>query len=212
MRHIRVADSLIIVGKADITADSSDCVACSTDEHLAPADDVARAVQLSAGREIQQDKERLLRQDGQLEVGYIAVTRPGSLPCRHILHVVSPSYSGGKSGEEKQLRLVLKKVFFKAEELRARSIAVPSLALGYPSNEVPRVYFEVLLEYLSSRDSCISSIRFVNFDSPTVNAFVDEFDTRFPVTSSILLMSSDSHLNTGRKTPKTPNQPCCRLL
>jgi O-acetyl-ADP-ribose deacetylase (regulator of RNase III) len=212
MRNIRVADSLIVVGKGDITADSSDCVACPTNERLAPSDDVARAVQLSAGREVQQEKKRLLEQHDQLEVGYIAVTRPGSLRCKHILHVVSPSYNDGKSGEEKQLRLVLKSVFLKAEELKAKSLAVPSLALGYPSTVVPRVYFEVLLEYLSSRDSCISSIRFVNYDSPTVNAFMDEFDSRFPVTSSLMLLSSDSHFSTGRRAPQNPDKPCCSLL
>jgi O-acetyl-ADP-ribose deacetylase (regulator of RNase III) len=214
MRHIRVADTVILVAKGDITADNSDCVVCPTEysaESTVRSGDVARALSLSAGREVQQEYDRWLRKNGQLSVGDVVVTRAGNLPCKQLMHAVTPGYAGGKTGEEKQLRVLLKNVLRKAEELKATTLSVPSLVQGYPAPDEARVFFEVCLEYLTSRPTCITQIRFLNFDSLTVEGFAAEFDRRFPASVGIQrYFSSESLKHAEPRSP--PQHVCCMLL
>lgn len=212
MRHIRVADSVIVVAKGDITADASDALVCPTSEHLVYTGEVARAVSYSAGREVIQENERWLRKNGKLDLGCISVTRPGNLPCKHLIHVASPGYEGNKSGEEKLMRTALRNVLRKADELGAASVVIPNLVEGYPPNEAARVYFEVSLEYLTSHRSNISHIRFLNFDSPTVDGFVAEFDRRFPASVGIQRYFSGEIKPKASPTEQPSNQHVCCIL
>jgi len=213
MRHIRVADSVIVVAKGDITADSSEVVVCPTTPQLAYIGDVARAVSYSAGREVQQETERWVRTNGQLDIGAVLVTRSGNLACKQLIHAVSPTYVGSGQGIEKQLRTVLKSVLVKADELRAPSIAIPKLVESYPVNELARVYFETILEYLTSHKSNISQIQFLNFDTPTVDGFITEFDRRFPASAGMQRYFSGEII--PKSIPVDPQQSqhvCCMLL
>jgi O-acetyl-ADP-ribose deacetylase (regulator of RNase III) len=213
MRHIKVADTVILVAKGDITADNSDCVVCPTEySATVRSGDVAKALNLSAGREVQQEYDRWVSKNGQLSVGDVVVTRAGNLPCKQLMHAATPGYFGGKTGEEKQLRVLLKNVLRRAEELKATTLSIPSLVQGYPAPEEARVFFEVSLEYLTSRPTCISQIHFLNFDSLTVEGFAAEFDRRFPASVGMQRYFSSESLKPVEPSSQTPQQMCCMLL
>lgn len=210
MRHIRVADSIIIVAKGDITADPSDCIVCPVNESMTLINDVSQALCYSGGKEVQQERERWLKKNKALGVGGIAVTRSGHLPCKQLIHAVAPIFIDGRSGEEKQLRVAVKGVLLKAEELNASSIAIPLISPFYPISEAARVYFEVTLEFLTCHQTSIAQIRFLNFDRPTVDGFIEEFDRRF---SASINGQNFSFESVSRPVgPKSCNQVCCMLF
>ena len=62
--------------------------------------------------------------------GDVWPTGAGRLNARHVLHVVSPIWSSGNSGEPDELRRIHERVLEVADGLGCRSVALPAIACG----------------------------------------------------------------------------------
>jgi O-acetyl-ADP-ribose deacetylase (regulator of RNase III) len=60
----------------------------------------------------------------------VIVTGAGTLPARYVIHAVSPSWSGGRSGEQEALRGVHERVLAIASGPRCRTLALPAIGTG----------------------------------------------------------------------------------
>ena len=63
-------------------------------------------------------------------MGQAVVTGAGKLPAKWVIHAVGPVWRGGESAEEMLLASALRSAFKRAEELGAKSIAVPAISTG----------------------------------------------------------------------------------
>lgn len=70
----------------------------NTDLNLSQGN-VAKALLRAGGKSLQQECDAT----APINVGDVAVTGPGMLPCRHVLHTVMPSYKK-HSGEAEEVQ------------------------------------------------------------------------------------------------------------
>ena len=129
----------VVVG--DLTSQPVDAIVNAANEYLAHGGGVAAAIVRAGGQVIQDESDLWVREHGPLGPGQAAVTTGGSLPARHVIHVVGPRYRDGQDnagllGEAVEAALAA------AADLGIGSIAFPAISagtFGYPRAQASRV-------------------------------------------------------------------------
>jgi hypothetical protein len=111
----------------------------------------------------------------------VAYTSGGAMKhLKYVIHAVGPIYNGGRHREEEKLYNAVFNSLVKATELGCKTISIPAISsgiFGYPKEECAVVFFRAIKDYIRQfGDQKLQLIRLCNFDYPTVNVFVKEFD------------------------------------
>ena len=112
--------------KGDITAFDGDAIVNAANEHLQLGAGVAGAIRRRGGPTIQEECDRI----GHCPVGSAVVTGGGTLPARWVIHAVGPVWQGGGMDEEATLASAVRSALEVAEEVGAKSVALPAIATG----------------------------------------------------------------------------------
>src|SRR6266508_5652905 len=112
--------------QGDITSLRVDAIVNAANEHLQLGAGVAGAVRRKGGPSVQQECDRI----GGCAVGGTVVTGGGNLSVRWVIHAVGPVWHGGQEGEEKLLASAVRSSLERAEEIGAKSIALPAISTG----------------------------------------------------------------------------------
>ena len=118
--------AVIELMKGDITALDVDAIVNAANEHLQLGTGVAGAIRRRGGPAIQAECDRI----GHCPVGGAVVTGGGDLPARWVIHAVGPVWQGGGAGEEALLASAVRSALERAEEIGARSVALPAISTG----------------------------------------------------------------------------------
>jgi O-acetyl-ADP-ribose deacetylase (regulator of RNase III) len=132
----------------DITKMQVDAIVNTANEAPIYSDGVDTAVYEAAGAE-QLLAER--KKIGFLNEGDVAITHGFKLPCKYIIHAVSPFYEDGESGEEELLRSCYQKSLQLAKDNNCESIAFPLIStgsFGYPKEEGMRIAVDEISAFL----------------------------------------------------------------
>lgn len=73
---------------------------------------------------------------GPVQIGNVAITSSGKLPCKYIIHAVGPVWTGGKKGEKIRLRDAIYNSLEAAHKHKLSSISLPAITsglYGYPN-------------------------------------------------------------------------------
>lgn len=100
---------------------------------------------------------------GYMNEGEVAITLGFKLPAKYIIHVVSPRYIDGSSGEEDKLRDCYKKSLVLAVKHECKSIAFPLIAtgsFGYPKEEGMRIALDEINAFLMKQDMLVYLVVF----------------------------------------------------
>lgn len=116
----------IELAKADITAVRVDAIVNAANEALQLGAGVAGAIRRKGGPGIQEECDRI----GRCPVGQAVVTGAGNLAARWVIHAVGPLWRGGDSGEEMLLASAVRAALKRAEEIGAKSVALPAISTG----------------------------------------------------------------------------------
>lgn len=116
----------IEVAHMDITAAHVDAIVNAANEALQLGAGVAGAIRRHGGPTIQEECDRI----GHCDVGQAVVTGAGNLPARWVIHAVGPVWRGGNEGEEIQLASAVFSALKLAEEIGAKSVALPMISTG----------------------------------------------------------------------------------
>lgn len=149
----------LVVG--DITRQSVDAIANAANSALRGGGGVDGAIHAAAGGSLLD--ELTARYPHGTPTGSAVVTGGHRLPARWILHAVGPIWRGGKSGEPAQLEAAYRSCLRLADELGARSLALPAISLGiygYPLDEGARVAIEAVAGHLAG-ETGLDLVRFV---------------------------------------------------
>ena len=112
--------------QGDITELSVDAIVNAANEHLQLGAGVAGAIRRKGGASIQRECDRI----GHCPVGGAVVTGGGELQARWVIHAVGPVWRGGKNGEEDLLASAVRSSLARAEEIGAKSVALPAISTG----------------------------------------------------------------------------------
>jgi O-acetyl-ADP-ribose deacetylase (regulator of RNase III) len=122
----------------DITDAPVDAIVNAANDSLQLGAGVAGAIRRRGGSSIQEECDRI----GYCPVGQAVVTGGGSLSARWVIHAVGPVWSGGNAGEDALLASAVRAALERAEEVGAKSVALPAIStgvFGYPVERAARV-------------------------------------------------------------------------
>lgn len=172
--------------------------------NLAHGAGVAGAIVKKGGRGIQKESDAFIRRSGSLNDGEVAMTGPGKLSCKKIIHAVGPEWRIGEEKSKRLLKSACHESLVIASNNGFKSIALPAISsgiFGMPKDVCAKVMFDAVNEYVSRRDSAkqtLTDIRFVNIDDLTVKVFKKEFINFFQLEKEPSFVNSTRASNTRR--------------
>jgi len=166
-------DSQIVqIVQGDLTAETTDAIVNTANEHLMHGAGVAGAIVRAGGHVIQEESDAWVREHGPVPHAHPAWTSGGRLPARYVIHAVGPVW--GEGGEDAKLAAAVNGSLQVADQLKLDSISFPAIStgiFGFPTVEAARVLLSAVRAYFLRKESGIRRVRFVLFDEPTVEAF-----------------------------------------
>lgn len=136
------------VVRGDITQLEADVIVNAANSWLKHGGGVALAIVRRGGDIIQRESDTYVATHGPVPVGGVAVTGAGALKARYVVHAVGPVY--GEESHAEKLASAFRNALLKAEELGAKSIALPAISTGvygYPLNACAEILAGVLAEF-----------------------------------------------------------------
>ncbi|XP_077148242.1 uncharacterized protein LOC143808951 [Ranitomeya variabilis] len=168
---------LLVVGKGDITTMETDAIVNAANSRLEHNGGVARAIVEAGGATIQADSHIIVESRGQIAVGDIAVTKAGNLPCRMIIHAVTPTYDPiHPDVSAQQLRAAITRILEYANiSEHIETLTIPAIGVGifgFPVHACTREIVEIIINKCSPPSiCCLSEIRLISNEDRTVKAF-----------------------------------------
>ena len=155
--------------KGDITAQLVDAIVNPANEALQLGAGVAGAIRLRGGPEIQEECDKI----GHCDPGEAVVTGAGNLRARWVIHAVGPVWRGGESAEQMQLAAAVLAALNKAEEVGAKSVALPAISTGvygFPITEAAAISIAAAKSF-AARAKSVDRIVFTLHDDEALHAF-----------------------------------------
>ena len=159
----------IEVVEQDIALAPVDAVVNAANESLQLGAGVAGAIRRRGGPSIQEECDRI----GHCATGQAVVTGAGELPARWVIHAVGPVWRGGNAGEEAALASAVEAALARAEELGARSVAVPAISagiFGFPLERAAEISVAKARTFARTA-TAVERIVFCLFDERTAGVF-----------------------------------------
>ncbi|MFN2384961.1 MAG: macro domain-containing protein [Thermoanaerobaculia bacterium] len=164
----------IELARCDIASVAADAIVNAANEGLQLGAGVAGAIRRAGGDTIQEECDRL----GGCAVGDAVVTGAGKLEARWIIHAVGPVWRGGEFGEEMLLASAVRSALKRAEELGARSVALPAIStgvFGFPLRRAAEISIAAARSFAETNRT-VERIIFCLFDAGSLRAFETAFE------------------------------------
>ncbi len=164
----------IELAQGDITTMRVDAIVNAANEALRLGAGVAGAIRRDGGPAIQRECDRI----GTCPVGGAVVTGAGELPARWVIHAVGPVWRGGEDGEEMLLASAIRAALKRAEEIGARSVALPAIStgvFGFPLERAAEISIAAARSFAGNART-VERILFCLFDRASLAAFEKAFE------------------------------------
>ena len=159
----------IELAHGDITALEVDAIVNAANDRLKLGAGVAGAIRRRGGPSIQEECDRI----GRCPIGGAVVTGGGDLPARWVIHAVGPIWGGGGGGEEALLASAVRSALDRAEEIGARSVALPAISTGvygFPLGRAAEISIDEARRFAASANR-VEKILFCLYDAPALAFF-----------------------------------------
>ncbi len=156
----------------DITQIEVDAIVNAANNDLILGGGVAGAIRRSAGPAVQEECNNI----GTIPLGEAAVTGPGQIKAKYIIHAASMSL--GSWATESNLRKAIKNSLLRAEEKGVKTLAFPAIGTGvagFSIDKCAQVMFEIISDYFNGQ-SAIEKVYLVLYNEKTFNVFQDFYN------------------------------------
>jgi O-acetyl-ADP-ribose deacetylase (regulator of RNase III) len=145
----------------DITAEVVDAIGNAANESLRGGGGVDGAIHAAAGPGLLEELRQ--RYPDGTPTGTAVPSSGHRLQARWVIHAVGPIWGGGERGEPELLRGAYRSTLAVADELGARTLALPAISMGiygYPAEAGARIAIDSVLAGLKEA-SVLELVRFV---------------------------------------------------
>ena len=163
----------ILLVKGDITQRSVDVIVNAANSYLKHGGGVAAAIVKNGGNVIQQESDKI----GFVPVGSAAITSPGRLPCKAIIHAVGPQM--GEGNEDEKLKNAIKNSLLLASEKGFESISIPAISsgiFGFPKDRCAMILVNESKKFLKE-NTTMKTIEFCIIDDETLSHFITALES-----------------------------------
>ena len=167
----------IEIVEGDITRVEVDAVVNAANTSLLGGGGVDGAIHRAAGPELLEETRKL----GGCPTGEARVTKGYRLPARWIIHTVGPIWSGGNRNEDNLLADCYRNSLKAALEIRAATIAFPSISTGayrFPLERAVNIALKETKSFLQANGS-ITKVIFVCFGNQVYSKYQKVFKEVF---------------------------------
>jgi len=165
--------------QGDITQERVDAIVNAANSQLRHGGGVAAIIARKGGRLVNQESRAWITEHGPVSHAEPAYTRGGNLPAPYIIHAVGPVWGSGD--EDAKLSAAIRGSLALAGKLNLRSIAFPAIAtgiFGFPKPRAARLFYLEIADFFEHNPgTSLQQVRLTLYDQPTVNAFLEVFDT-----------------------------------
>lgn len=176
--HTFPSGHILEILQGDITSEDLDAIVNAANSQLIHGGGVAGAIVRKGGGTIQKESDLWVKEHGPVTHRSPAVTGPGKLACRYIIHAVGPVWGSGD--ENQKLSDAVFGSLLKAHELHLVSVAIPPIStgiFGFPSSRAAEVIFKTIASFfITYPNSSLRLVRLTIIDLPTLDAFTVAFD------------------------------------
>lgn len=167
------------VWKDDLTRHAVDVVVNAANEELRHGGGLAQALVKAGGQQIQEESNMYIHRYGKIPTGQIAVTGPGKLPCKFIIHAVGPRWEEREAERCKaDLQNAIINILDHATSSNSfpETVAIPALSSGifrFPLGLCTHIIVETIKFYFQRKQlaSNLREIHLVSNEDPTVASF-----------------------------------------
>ncbi len=180
--HVFPTGQTIQIVQGDITTEEVDAIVNAANEHLQHGGGVAWAISKKGGPDIQAESDSWIRQHGPVPHARPAWTSGGLLPAKYVIHAVGPVWENGKDHEDQKLEQAVTGSLQVADELKCSSIALPAIStgiFGFPKDRAAGITFTSIEKYFESNVSTIKVVKMILFDKPTIEVFINIWQTKW---------------------------------
>jgi O-acetyl-ADP-ribose deacetylase len=184
--ELEVGRRTLSLVQGDLTRIPADAIVNAANESLAGGGGVDGAIHRAGGPAILNDLQRRYGKRRRCETGSAAVSDPGQLPARWVIHAVGPRWRGGKFGEADLLWSAYRSSLHTADELGARSVTFPAISTGiygYPADQAAPVALEALIGGLKQARS-VERATVVLYSEAVLEQFEAALDKLRPLAGS----------------------------
>jgi O-acetyl-ADP-ribose deacetylase len=145
----------------DITTEAVDAIGNAANESLRGGGGVDGAIHAAAGPALLEELRK--RYPVGMPTGTAVPTGGHRLPARWVIHAVGPIWRGGEHGEPDLLSGAYRSTLNVAEELGARTLALPAISTGiygYPAEAGARIAIDAVVAGLREA-SVLELVRFI---------------------------------------------------
>ncbi|MBK9924955.1 MAG: macro domain-containing protein [Anaerolineales bacterium] len=180
--HVFPTGQTIQIVQGDITIEEVDAIVNAANEHLQHGGGVAWAISKKGGSKIQQESDSWIRQHGLVSHAHPAWTSGGLLPAKYVIHAVGPVWENGRDDEDQKLEQAVTGSLQVVDELKCSSMALPAIStgiFGFPKDRAARIIFASIEKYFESNASNIKVVKMLLFDKPTIEVFINIWQTQW---------------------------------
>ncbi|KAF0976064.1 hypothetical protein FDP41_004740 [Naegleria fowleri] len=164
------------VTKGAIENQAVDAIIIPSDDKLSNNQGVSERVANVAGRNYSVECATVLQKNqGSLKPEQALATSNGgvdaTLMCKNVIHVLPPTWSGGRKKEALQLERTILAALAKADEVEAKTVSMYMLNdSNFPKRRAAEITIDAVLKYAYERDvgqntpSTLQIVKFVNDD------------------------------------------------
>jgi O-acetyl-ADP-ribose deacetylase (regulator of RNase III) len=172
--EIMIGNTTIALVIGDITQIQADAIVNAANNHLWMGAGVAGAIKRKGGSEIEEEAVKY----GPIPIGEAVATSAGSLNAKYVIHAagIGPDLQT----DEKKIRNATKNSLLRAEELKLKSIAFPSIGTGvggFPIEKAASIMIQTVIEHIRSKTH-LRKIIFVLYGNDAYKKFEKELMAR----------------------------------
>ncbi len=164
--------------RGDLTQEQVDAIVNAANAHLLHGGGVAGAILRRGGQVIQRESREWVRRHGVVTHDRPAWTTAGDLPCKYVIHAVGPRW--GEGDEDAKLAAAVRGSLQVADELKARSLAMPAIStgiFGFPADRAAKIILESIRGYFADHPaSGIDRVRLTLLGDKMVRVFLDAWE------------------------------------